>query len=89
MKWAQFGEGEPGEAFMYSRWRGYMTFTRATTQVRCTYTAVSHFPVKGGGAYAERALEEIPAFPAVLLHCPSDNDVHSPKCVLTARAAPE
>ena len=32
MKWVRFGEESPGESFMYSRLRGYMTFTRATTK---------------------------------------------------------
>ena len=63
---------------------------RASSDAGALYIkAVSHFPAKGGGAYAERALEEIPALPAVLHHCPGDNDVHGPKCALTARLLPE
>ena len=45
--------------------------------------------MKGGGAYAERALEEIPAFSDMLHLGLLDLDVHISKCALTARLAPE
>ena len=50
--------------------------------------AVGHFPEKGGVAYAERALEAIPAIPD--MHHPdlADLDVHIPKSSLAARLGP-
>ena len=51
--------------------------------------AVGHFPVKGGDADGKRTLDESPAFCGMLHHRAFADDLHIPKCWLTARSAPE